>query len=105
MLDPWLFTYAKEINEQGFGLKVPFSSVSTEHFHPFCSFNSRETLENLIKNSKNHHNSEIVQVQPSSLEGSHSIEDIEILRVAHLHQCDLISLIPLEMYLAYASLP
>ena len=51
VLDPWLFTYAKEINEEGFGLKVPIISVSTEFFHPVCLFNSRETLNNLLKNT------------------------------------------------------
>lgn len=51
-LDPWVFTYQKEINQGEFYLKKPFYAVSTEAFHPFCPFESWETLKDLFNNSK-----------------------------------------------------
>jgi hypothetical protein len=84
-LDPWFFTYNEEINRGEFKFNIPQIIVSTEMFHPFCDkyFPSWTSVKNMFKFSKN----------PRQ-------ENIIMKKTGHLHQCDLASVIPLELFLS-----
>jgi pimeloyl-ACP methyl ester carboxylesterase len=83
-LDPWLFTYHREIGNGDFKINIPQIIVSTEMFHPFCDkyFPSWDSIKNLFKYAQDPRH-----------------ENIVLKNTGHLHQCDLASLIPLELYL------
>ncbi|CDW85051.1 platelet-activating factor acetylhydrolase [Stylonychia lemnae] len=80
-LDPWLYAYHKEINAGEFFLEKPYMTCSNELFHPVCLFESWNTLKDLHKYTKDQRQ-----------------ENVVFRHAGHLHQCDLISLIPMELY-------
>ena len=89
-LDPWSYCNHEEIGRGEVILTVPLIIVSTETFHPFLSkdFPSWETVKNLFKHAKNPKN-----------------ENIIIKNTSHFHQCDLASIIPLELSIKSKILP
>lgn len=89
-LDPFLFSHTLEIGQGELSLTVPQQAISTEMFHPSISheFPSWDTLKALLASAQNKR-----------------IENVLVRNTAHLHQCDLASLVPLELYLMYGKIP
>jgi hypothetical protein len=79
-----LYTYHNEIINGEYKLNLPHIVVSSAHFHPSSIkiFPSWESTKNLFVHSKDKR-----------------YENIVVKNTGHLHQCDLASLIPLELFL------
>jgi pimeloyl-ACP methyl ester carboxylesterase len=83
-LDPFLFSHHKEVLAGEFVMPIPSIAVSSEMFHPSIQkgFPSWDTLKALFNHSK-----------------AKEVENVVVKRTGHLHQCDLASLIPFELYI------
>jgi pimeloyl-ACP methyl ester carboxylesterase len=86
-LDPWLFTMHQEIIEhkKEYTIRQPFQAVSTDEFHPTCEnwFQSAKTMQSLLEYSC---------VDPR-------YEHVIVRNSFHLHQCDMIVIAPMEIFL------
>jgi len=85
-LDPWLYVYQQEIRAAEMRVDVPFAAISTEWFHPdpAHTFPSWHTVKSLFQN-----NCASKQL------------NVVVRDTGHLHQCDLVTLIPFEMHLFF----